>query len=105
MWAARLAKAAEQRFVRRLEINDLGRQRTLQRFQDGRQLLQSLPFADVRNQSSALDLRGFARELGKMRDELYRQVVDRVVTHVFKSFEYAGFTGARHAGDDHQLGL
>ena len=59
--------------------------------------------ADIDDQCCVSDLRGFGNEVREARNQLQRQVVDRVVAEVLKRLERRGLAGARHPGEDDQL--
>src|SRR2546423_1549459 len=79
MRTPRLAKAPQQCLFRGLQEDHRGAQRTLERAQDCRQLLQALAFADVHHQRGTLYLERVARQIGKSRNELHWKVVNAVV--------------------------
>ena len=67
--------------------------------------LETHAFAHVDDERGAIDFGGLTDEVGEARDEVEREIVDRVVTEIFKGFERAGLAGAAHAGEDDELAV
>ena len=84
MRAASFAEAAHQDGVGGFEENNLRRNHAPDRFQDSGKLFQLGAFAHVHDKRGAADLTGLHSQVGKLRDELHRQVIDAVVAQILE---------------------
>ena len=66
-------------------------------------LFQLGAFAHVDDEGGAANLARLHGQVGKLRDELDRQVVDAVVAEVLEGFQHRGLPRTAHAGDDDQF--
>ena len=82
-----LAVAAQQRVFVGLEKQHRGLQRAPQGLQQLRQLVEPRTFADIDHQGGALDFGRVAHQVGEVRNQADRQVVDRVVAEVFEGLQ------------------
>ena len=100
---ASLAEAPHENGIGGLEEDDLGRNRTPNRFQNDRQLLQRGTFAHVHDQGGAAKLARLHGQVGKLGNEFNRQVVDAVVAQILEGLQNGGLTRTTHAGNDDQF--
>ena len=67
-------------------------------------LFQLGAFAHVHDQRGAANLARLHGQVGELRDQLDRKVVDAVVAQVFEGLQDRGLPRPAHAGDDDQFG-
>src|SRR5579862_9668204 len=104
MWSTSLAEAAKQDLVRRLQKHHLRRNHPANELENPRQIFELGTLAYVNNQRSEADLAGLHRQFGKLRDQLYRQVIDAIVAEILEGLQDRSFAGTTHAGDDDEFG-
>ncbi len=103
MRAARLTESADQHRVRRFQEDNFCRDETPNFFQDLGKFLQRRAFAHIDDQRGTPNLTRLDGQIGKLRDELDRQVVDAVVAQILKGLQHRSLPRAAHAGDDDQF--
>ena len=103
MRAAGLAEAAQQHRVGRFQKGDLGRNHPAHGLQNLWQFFQLRSFANIDYQCCAPDFARLHGQVGKLRDELDRQIVDAVVAQIFEGLQHRGLSRTAHAGDDDQF--
>ena len=82
--AACLTEAPHENGIGSLEEDDFGRDHARDGLQDPGKFFQLGAFAHVHDQRGAANLTGLDSQVGELRDELYREVVDTVVAEIFK---------------------
>jgi hypothetical protein len=87
----------------RVEKDDAGGEQLADALEDFREAVEGGSFADVDDDGGALDFGGCTDEGGEVREQLEGQVVDGVVTDIFKGLEGRGLAGAGDSGDDDQF--
>ena len=103
MRPARLAEAAHENGVGSFEEDDLGRDHARNRLQYLGKFVELGAFTHVHHQRGAANLARLDRQVGELRDELHRQVIDAVVAQVLEGLQHRGFARTAHAGNDHQF--
>ncbi len=84
MGATGFAEATLERFIRCREEQDRGRRILLEVLDELRKSAQVGAFTNVYDEGGSRDVLGTLAQLDELRDEFYRQVVDRVVVEIFK---------------------
>ncbi len=104
MLAARLRVAPDEHLVARVEEDDpVGDAFLAQRAQLPDEIAEHLFTADVEDERDAAQVAAAGEQLGELRDEARREVVDAEVAEVLEAFRGLALARARHAGDDDHM--
>ena len=101
--ASGLRVAADEDGVLRVEKNDRRRDELFDDFENVREAVEGLAFADVDDDGGLRNFTGAAHEFGEVGEEFEREIFDGLKADVFKCAQDAGFAGAADAGDDDQF--
>ena len=103
MRTPRLREAANQHGILSIEKDHARAQHLPDALENLGQAVEGGAFANVHHDGSMFGFLGFADQTGKLGQQFERQIVDAVISQIFKSLERRSLARTGDAGDDHQL--